>query len=406
MGELRGVNRATIAMVLSTVGVVALGVAGIHSLDHAGRNSLGADAGEEGVSPATSAGAALGDPGAPGAIVLEPRLLEQPPGHVGLEACGRFAFQWVFPSMNAEASIAELREGGLTVQTLAEVGVVSCLPSGCTVVPTRRFVETISPTVRQRLYAVLGRHAENPTLGQPYRRPLRFGSWSNAPGLSTRARQLLHALSWRDDTHEWFADEPLLCEALTDPREKLRMIEVLRTRYGLSASISITPTTDFAALGRWWSRGTHAELVADRLGEALRSPTRTLAVRDLLPPFPRARLDTFPRVGEPAYDCFWSALRFFDPSPDQTLPGTEGFSANLSARFTEVSLSSMVFGDVMVFFDASGVPIHAMNFIANDLVFTKNGGSFRRPWVFQQLSEVRLDYSNAPSLRAFRLTGT
>lgn len=386
-------------MVVSTLALVFVGVSMIHTLDRGPRRPSPSD--RPAAVGATDAEAPVMG-GSPGSLRTEPRLLEQPAGHVGLDACDRFAFQWIFPGMTAEQAVGELREGGLTVNALAEVGEATCDASGCVVVPTVSVVEQIPATVRQRLYAVLGRHPENPTLGQPYRRPLSFGTWSNAPGLSMRARQLLHNLTWRQGDHEWFADEPLVCRALTDPGDRLRMLEVLRTRYGLSATLSVKPGADVGPLRRWWSRGSSVEAVDARLEEARRSPTGALPVRDLLPPFPRTRLDTFPRSDEPAYDCFWTALHFFDANPSAELPGTEGFAARLTADYVEVPMESIAFGDVLVFHDASGTPMHAMNFVGDNVVFTKNGGSHRRPWLFQTIDEVRLDYAHAASLRAYR----
>ena len=385
-------------MVVSTLALVFAGVSAIHALDRGPRPGAQRAAGSAGVAdvPAPVVG------GNPGRMSVEPRLLEQPAGRVGLDACDRFAFQWVFPGLTEQQAVGELREGGLSVGSLGEVGRATCDASGCVLVPEVAFVEGIAPATRQRLYAVLGRHPENPTLGQPYRRPLAFGSWSNAPGLSTRARQLLHNLTWRDNDHEWFADEPLACRALTDPGDRLRLLEVLRTRYGLSANLVIEPSMDLAPVRLWWGRASSTTAIDTRIEEARRGPTGALPVRDLLPPFPRTRLDTFPHADEPAYDCFWTALHFFDVDPPADLPGNEGFAARLAADYVEVPMSSLAFGDVMVFHDASGAPMHAMNFIGDQLVFTKNGGSHRRPWLFQTVDEVRLDYSRAAALRAYR----
>ena len=63
------------------------------------------------------------------------------------------------------------------------------------------------------------------------------------------------------------------------------------------------------------------------------------------------------------------------------------------------------FGDVVLITDEDKqVSMHACNYLADGLVFTKNGRSFSRPWVVDHLNEVQAGYLKAPnvSVRYFR----
>lgn len=52
-----------------------------------------------------------------------------------------------------------------------------------------------------------------------------------------------------------------------------------------------------------------------------------------------------------------------------------------------------VFGDVIVFSDPETlVPFHACVYLADRLIFTKNGQSLLRPWVLMRLDDLAVSY--------------
>jgi len=56
------------------------------------------------------------------------------------------------------------------------------------------------------------------------------------------------------------------------------------------------------------------------------------------------------------------------------------------------------FGDVLCFLD-EGEGLHTCVYVADDIVFTKNGDSVLAPWVLMQLQDVESIYRRSPSTR-------
>ena len=60
----------------------------------------------------------------------------------------------------------------------------------------------------------------------------------------------------------------------------------------------------------------------------------------------------------------------------------------------------MQFGDLILIKDAeTGDWIHACNYIADDLIFTKNGKSMGRAWIISKLSDVVNSYFNTNKIK-------
>ena len=62
------------------------------------------------------------------------------------------------------------------------------------------------------------------------------------------------------------------------------------------------------------------------------------------------------------------------------------------------------FGDIIVMLERGGQVVHSCVYIADNIVFTKNGASFSTPWQFARLENVAAFYSlNEPvELRRYR----
>ncbi len=124
-------------------------------------------------------------------------------------------------------------------------------------------------------------------------------------------------------------------------------------------------------------------------------------MRELLPPFARARYGTFP-PRDSRFDCFWTALNFFSPTGEGgPLVDSNVFDAT-TAGWTLVPLDQLRFGDVLVFRTETGVSVHAAVYLADDLVFTKDGWSMHRAWEVVTIARERRAYDNAPRVAAYR----
>lgn len=339
-------------------------------------------------------------PGAPGALVRTPRELPSPELLERDDRCAEAHRGWLFPGATMERVGEALRGAGLDDATRSRLlAATACDGAMCTVTPDDATLLALPAEPRGRIYRALGRYNGAVFSAIPFRRPLRFGAWEDLPGLSAPLRDLLRRTTWREREVEYFVDLPLACSVVTDPAERESLLRALDRRYTIDVAVRAPPGAPVDALARYWAGGRPREAVRALFSRAAGD---AVPLRDLLPPMPRRRLDTYRDLQEAPYDCFWTAIHFFDDDAERAPPpGPEGFAAALASEWREVDRASLRFGDMIVLADGA-TPVHAMTLLAEDLVFTKNGGHGRRPWIVMTIDEVRRDYVLARAERYYR----
>ena len=113
----------------------------------------------------------------------------------------------------------------------------------------------------------------------------------------------------------------------------------------------------------------------------------------LLPSSVRRILYTFPdpTASRSGYlpDCHWSSLNFFNTQPLDRLADPVQATAYTLEKFTPVE-PPYELGDVLFFTDKkTGDAYHSCAYLADDVVFTKNGRSPLQPWVLMRLESVK-----------------
>jgi hypothetical protein len=323
-------------------------------------------------------------------------LVEPPHGYAPAENCAVTQPAWLFPAYTPQRLAALLDQARLDPSTRAAFDErTRCYVDGCRVIPTFALIERLSPPARGVIYAALAAFEENTMQRRPFRLPAHVEPWSARAGLSETARALLEALTYPRGDERAFSDLPLLCARLTSEAERIRLIEVLTSRVAVRARLRVSPGADVAALARYW----HQPLSAAPGGDAL------IDVVELLPPFARARVYTYPPLAgaESIHNCFWTALHFFDDGPpDPTLIDTPDMVRLLARDYVDVTSAPRLLGDVASLWAPHGALVHTASFVADDLVFTKNGNAPLRPWTIEHLAQTRAVYPEATELRWFR----
>jgi hypothetical protein len=112
---------------------------------------------------------------------------------------------------------------------------------------------------------------------------------------------------------------------------------------------------------------------------------------ELLPPLPSAELYSYPFPStNPAdlhKDCHYTALNFFRETPDQRFTDPNFVKQTLLNDYYPV-LADPRYGDIITLVRQDGSIIHSCVFIADDIVYTKNSGNFRDPYIFMTLSDM------------------
>jgi hypothetical protein len=341
-----------------------------------------------------------------GTISVRGRLLHLPPGYAQGDQCLTEQPDWHFPGHTRE-QVARLLDAAALDPALRALldAQVTCDARECVIRPTPDIIMGLSPHSRGVLYDALARFPENLVLATPLARNVADPHWADDEDLSPETRTLLRRLSWTSGNAVLFNDTALVCSRLHTEAEQRTFVEVLKRRIVVDATLSVAAGEDVAALTRHWSFGHDAPGVRALLEPLAAAPRGgAIDVARLMPPFVRARINTFPPIGSPDLDCFWSSLHFFvEGEPDMRLLSAQDFNAEIMRSYVPVTTEERRLGDVIAFYGSDDVPIHAVNFIAPGLVFTKNGNSFRRPWHFARLETVREKYMATRIIRTWRL---
>jgi hypothetical protein len=103
----------------------------------------------------------------------------------------------------------------------------------------------------------------------------------------------------------------------------------------------------------------------------------------MLPLFAQRRLDTFPLGTDEGRECFWTALNFFSDTPDDRYSDAAYVIATLASQYSPIT-SAPRFGDLVLTLDSKMTPVHAAVYIADGIVFTKNGQDVTTPWILMR----------------------
>lgn len=307
---------------------------------------------------------------------------------------------WKFPGYTP-TKLAELwRAAGLDPTQLQAEGsplVCETAPAGIVVKAGKDFVLNLNASARTKLYTTLASFPENAAQHEPFRFRADFADeWFENSGLSEASMAFVKSFLYRRGTSLIFSDHDVVLPKLPSPEERSRLVKTLSRRSTLLLKLRVRHNSDIEQLSQYWCRGPRSKDVKPLLLSAARQPSETtLDVVHLLPRFARALMYTYPWPSDDPRDtnrdCFWTALNFFRQEPDERLTDIEFVKKTLLEDYFPVPGES-TFGDVLIFTKPDGTAIHACVYIADDIVFTKNGSSFAMPWILMTLADVQAFY--------------
>lgn len=263
--------------------------------------------------------------------------------------------------------------------------------------PSPALVLGLSLEARSLIYAQLSRFPQNGPQHTPFRfRAESSAEWLRDSGLSAETLALVEPLIYRRGPTLLFSDTGLVLRKIPLQAERARLIKALARRTTLMVHLRIHPDTDIDALEAYWGRGQRSRDIGPLLRSVQRRDrTTTVDLIHLLPRTPRQLLHTYPLpdpAGQFAFlDCHWTSLNFFTLQPAQReLDGRE--VAVAIDRDYYLVTGKPAFGDIIMFARRDNSVIHSCIYLADDLVFTKNGGQAVSPWILMTLSDVLAFY--------------
>ena len=275
----------------------------------------------------------------------------------------------------------------------------------------------LSPTSREIIYNFLGLRGANPSHHIPLLLPEPDDAAYARAALNPELRATLERLAYRRKGRLCLSDSDLLRDKITSEDEARRLKRLLFNSPALQVELTRASLARREEVLDYWKKS-DGRSTAALLRWFERSPDlEAIDVSNFLPPVPQLMLNTFPEASTVGHtNCFWTSLNFFARQPDNRFlagePGKPGkqdlIEQELAARYRPVT-PPYRFGDVLCLVDGRAVGfgiVHMMNYIADDVVLTKNGFSTLAPTVFMRLGDVERLYPTVfeVRLRGFRRT--
>jgi hypothetical protein len=193
-----------------------------------------------------------------------------------------------------------------------------------------------------------------------------------------------------------FSDTQVVLPLLPDSQTRRRFVQMAHRKTTFLVQLVIDETSDIDAMVAYWDYPGRSKGLRTLFESLARAPGGSeLDIGHLLPAFASERLYTFPEpspvAATPRRDCLWTSLNFFNEQADDRL-ADPGYAQQVITREYE-RVESPRFGDVALLLAPSGQSVHAAVYLADDLLFTKNGFSATQPWMVMTLADVLEFYS-------------
>lgn len=326
--------------------------------------------------------------------------IQQPEEYVSFDTT-RSRSEWVFSGRTANQVKEQLADCGFTGDqiTAALAGDKVSSRSDATVVsPDASLILSLAPETRSKLYSILANWPENKFMCEPYHLPGNFALMAAKTGVSEKAISLIGKLTYTRAGVNFFSDPEVVLAEVSGDEERLHLLQALTYQTAVLARLRLSASSDIEKIVGYWGSvpGVRAKDLTPLLESVARTPEGgTVSLLYLLPQFARERLYTFPlptQAGEKGMDCHWTALNFLNTTPDDRLGDPEFASAHIKENFYQIGKPSMC-GDVLFVLDSKGGVIHSAVYIADDIVFTKNGINYAQPWILMRTKDLLNAYT-------------
>jgi len=271
--------------------------------------------------------------------------------------------------------------------------------SGVEIKPADDLLLSLSPETRGRLYAELARNPANFYMANPLHiKHDKIDCLVTEQGLPEATVALFKKLLYARGSLSFFSDLGFMFRHIPAEEDRLNLLKVATSEPSVMVRLKIRPDTDIDKLLGYWGKGFGARRQDDRpLFESIKRLPEggSVSIVFLLPPFARDRLYTFPmppHPGEATHDCFWSALNYFNETPDDRFGDLNYVGKYVKANYRQISKPG-AHGDLVFICDAKNSAMHAAIYLADDIVFTKNGLGYMEPWVLMRLPDLVNFYS-------------
>jgi hypothetical protein len=270
--------------------------------------------------------------------------------------------------------------------------------------PPESLVDALRPAERSEIYKLLAKSAENEFFAAPLVITTEnMDDWFYRCQLPKPMQEVVRKRSWKDGKLVKFSDVSHLIGLAAENTEIQSVMKHMTRTESLLLELELSYDEDIEKLQRYWKPEkdhTDAGSLLTSLVPKKPGMKATVGISHLLPPPVRQLLYAYPELSRGTIgrfpDCHWTSLNFFEKTIkdyyiDTTIAGRE-----LSTNYTVVK-DELTFGDILLFKNgADGV--HSCVYIADDVVFSKNGSNVAHPWVLCEIKDLVDVYHDIPDL--------
>jgi len=344
-----------------------------------------------------------------GTLLTRDIELERPTEFLTEEVARPQPEKWRFNGLNTDGVRALLAKDGLApdqIGSLLAAINVTMDAKGLVITPPGQFFESLDAVTRQKLYTGLAGLGVDVYLDFPYIFPgHKIDDIYADPRLHPEDLALLKKLVYVNGSASQLGDYEYLLNCIPTMDRRAAMTRVLSGQAAVFAALVIKPDTDIDKLAAYWGSVPNVRFTdMVPLMEALKQLPEggNLSLFYLLPKFARDRLYTFPlppQQGDPVMDCHWSTFNFGNEMPDNRFNDPSYTVDYLRKNFYQISAPSM-YGDILLLMNDRQEIKHSAVYLADDLVFTKNGNNFRQPWMLMHIPDLLATYPSTPPMKA------
>jgi len=339
--------------------------------------------------------------------------LERPAEYLTEEVKNPPAEVWDFAGLDAAGVKALLVNNGLAADVVDRAFAVAPpgLKAGGGVAwqPPEDFLFSLRPEVRAKLYDALAGKGVYLYLDYPYIFPKNtIESIYTDKRLSPDDVAVLKQLAYPNGLKWELGDYDLLLRRIPTMARRVVMSQALSRQKAVLAGLVVRPDTDIDKIADYWGNIPNVRFTDIRpLFDSLKALPNGGAVSlvYLLPSFARNRLYTYPlppQPGEPVMDCHWTTFNFSNLTPDNRFNDPDYAIKYINANYYPIAAPSM-YGDVLLLMNDKNEIKHSAMFLADDLVYTKNGNNYRQPWMIMHIPDLLDTYPAYPPMRTVYL---
>lgn len=275
---------------------------------------------------------------------------------------------------------------------LLSPGSLGVYAQGLTISPPREVLYDLKPAAFEGIYRVLAGMNENGN--SRWEILSKDVDLYGKMGISEKTISLLKKLSAPYGKYLVCYCMPYVLSAIEGYEEKANLIKALTTQHTMLIKLHITPQTDINALASYWGKAfwtTDVKAILESIKELPKGGR--LDILELLPPLPTSLLYTYPLPENPMNgtpvirNCSWAAFNFFRDPPDPKFSDANYVVEKLKSEYYPIE-SDPHFGDVMILLTPNDELLHTAVYLADGIVYTKNGDNPLHPWMFSTITDL------------------